>query len=106
MAHVGQKLTFGQRGYFCVGFGFLQRVLQRLVGRDVGANADVLPGQSVSAQQRQNRGRYPVISAVLAAVSDLAVPDLAARNRAPQALKKGACMQAGADQAVVLADQL
>ena len=106
VAHVGQKLALGQGGNLGVGFGFLQRVFQRLVGGDVGANADVLLRQAVGAQQRQDGGRHPVVGAVLAAVSDLAIPDLAARHGFPQRFKKCGRVQAGVDEAVVLTDQL
>ena len=42
VAHVGQKLALGHGGFFSLLFGELQRLLQILVGRDVGADANEL----------------------------------------------------------------
>ena len=62
-----------------------QPLLLPLALRDVVADGHVLPRLAVLVEKRHDRRVHPVERAVLGAVAQLAAPDLALRDRPPQA---------------------
>ena len=90
----------GQRGLLA------QQVLGSLPLGDVVADRHVLVGPARLVEERDDRRVHPVGRAVLRAVPQLALPDPAGGNRAPQLADVGLRVVAGVDDPVVAADQL
>jgi hypothetical protein len=73
---------------------------------DLGADRDVLVRFASFVEVRDDRALDPVQRAVLPAVADLAFPDPAAGDRAPEVAIELRRVVVRADDTVVLADQL
>lgn len=72
---------------------------------DIGADGDVLARLSRFVEEGKDRGIDPIERAILGAVLDFAVPDLAVGNRGPELTKEPLRMMPGIDDPVVLAQQ-
>ena len=101
MAHVGQEVALGLAGGLGEGFCLFQFALGLLALGDVGAQGNVLGGLAVGVGEGHDGGADPVVVAVLLPVLDLAAPDLARLDGAPEVGEKCRGVVVGPDEAMV-----
>jgi len=83
-----------------------QLCFRLLACSNVGANRDVFIRNRVLVQKRNNRRSHPVLTAILGAIADFAMPDLALRDRRPHPLVKLRSMARRLDDAMITPQQL
>ena len=106
MTHIGQKIAFGAIGGFSSIFGQLQGLFSAFAFGNIRANTDILIGLSRLIDKGDDGGVDPIITAIFAAVTNLASPYFTRHHGLPQLAKKDFRMVARIDHTVIFPNQL